>query len=681
MQQALSKKMGLFFYLTILTILFILLEVSFSIQHSGFYLGDFKLISDRLQVPMSIIPGVLYFLFAQLSVHFSFTVLVWGLARLIGVACCFSEKQIEKSGIILWFFCLLTAFVANFYLYPNSRFAGLLQSILPWGAAKIVLMVLLSLLLGVVLTATVGIIKILPKKIGLVALGVVAFTTAASYHKPVITDAATAAQPNIIIIGMDSLRPDFLGYFGYEQRTPHIDRFLNHATVFGDALTPLARTYPAWVSILTGEYPKKTGVRSNLVDRIHFDLQQTLPAILHARGYQTLFATDETRFSNIDPKLGFDELVTPPIGFNDFLLGTFNDFPLSNLVVNTFAGQYLFPHSYGNRPVFTTYNPDSFLNLLHTTLERPRDKPLFLATHLCLAHFPYFWGGYRANLDSYYNYLAAVKRVDQQFYDLMKMLKQTNLLEHSIVVVLSDHGEAIELEGDRITAPDLFVGKIANKNATIPHFYPPSMEQEKVDQSSGHGTDVLGLPQYHTVLAFRFFGLNPQQVGTIDGDASLMDIKPTLLSLLGISAQPGSGNSLAEVILGTRSKVDVHRDFFTESDFSPEAVRSVHPETRKVLFEGIDFFQINPKTARLRLKPSMAALINSSRQYADFYGSWVLALYPQNKKIMMPVLVNLQTGEWTNDLRDAFAKQAPVAHMLQALKKFYGEDITFVENV
>ena len=123
-----------------------------------------------------------------------------------------------------------------------------------------------------------------------------------------------------------------------------------------------------------------------------------------------------------------------------------------------------------------------------------------------------------------------------------------------------------------------------------------------------------------------------------------------------------------------------HQDFFIESDFSPEAVRSIHPETRKVLFEGIDFFEINPLTTRLTVRKSMASLILSSKQYADFYGEWVLALYPQNKKTMMPILVNLETGQWTNDLRLSFAKKAPVTHMINALKNFYGSDITSIKN-
>lgn len=77
----------------------------------------------------------------------------------------------------------------------------------------------------------------------------------------------------------------------------------------------------------------------------------------------------------------------------------------------------------------------------------------------------------------------------------------------------------------------------------------------------------------------------------------------------------------------------------------------------------------------------MGELIVSSKQFADFYGPWVLALYPNSNKTMIPILVNLDTGFWTNDLRTQFAIQSPAHHMLGALRQFYGKDIQAVESI
>ena len=79
--------------------------------------------------------------------------------------------------------------------------------------------------------------------------------------------AAPAHTPNIILVGVDSLRPDVVGAseraFGV---TPNIDLFLREgAHQFSDTITPLARTFPAWTSILSGRYPRHTGARENLV--------------------------------------------------------------------------------------------------------------------------------------------------------------------------------------------------------------------------------------------------------------------------------------------------------------------------------------------------------------------------------------------------------------------------------
>lgn len=667
-----AKKNNLLFYLTLLTGLFILLEISFFIQSNQLYLGDYRLIADRLQVPRAIIPGAIFFFCIQILLHIIFIFYIWGLARLCAKTLHYSVAQTEKLGIGLWVIGLLTVLLANYYFYPNSKFSTLIHSVFFYpDIANTCLIICASLMLLSMLIAAWHI-----RFLSGILVGIALILQLIHSIPSIPKDAATSSKPNIILIGVDSLRPDFLGFFGYETITPHIDQFLQKATVFSESLTPLARTYPAWVSILTGKYPKETGVRFNLAKYIHFDLKQTLPNRLREIGYKTIFATDEVRFSNIDQSFGFDKTVTPPIGFNDFFIGSLNDFPLSNLLINTVIGKYLFPYSYGNRGAFITYDPNSFLTLLKPTLQEKRTAPIFLAVHFCLPHFPYVWASQPFNPHMRYNYQAAVHRADKQVYDLLKMLKQNNLLQHTVVVLLSDHGESIELPGDRITDPELYFPK----QHVIPHFYPPSIDVEKVNQSAGHGTDVLGLPQYHNVLAFRFFGVDNQKINVVANPVSLLDIKPTLLALLHLSDPHASGKSLLPVISGKSLQRVPSKDFFIESDFSPAAVRTIHPETRKVLFEGLDFFQIDPLTTRLTVKPSMVNLILSSKQYADYYGEWVLALYPQNQLMMKPILVNLKTGEWTDDFHTSLAKRAPVEHMLQALKKFYGRDMTFVEK-
>lgn len=671
-----SHRSGLFSYLLFLTIIFILLEISFFIQRGGSFLRDFRLVSEHIYIPMAVVPGIIFFLCAQLFIHFLFTFAVWATARLMGVALHCSWKRTQSLGFALWGVGLLTVLLANRVYFQNSRFADLLGTLLGLQFAHILLFALLGVCGVAVFFASLGLVLIFIRRLPSVSraiMGLIFLSSTAGFvvhHQRLVVDAATIEKPNIILIGVDSLRPDFLGFFGADKVTPQLDDFLSEATVFAQAITPQARTFPAWVEILTGQYSRVNGARYDLADFSELHLENnTLPQILRRHGYETVFATDETRFSNIDEAFGFDKLITPPVGFNDFLLGTANDFPMANLLVNTLAGKWLFPNSYANRAVYITYDPDSFLNLLLPELEKPREKPLFLAVHFCLPHFPYFWKSYSFHdtVRAVPHYQAALKRVDEQVGDFLTLLEQNGVLKHSIVVLLSDHGEAMELHGDRVTDRDLFVPGVEPK---APHFYQTSFDFEKMNQSAGHGTDVLSMTQYHSVLAFRLYGLQKTQAKTVAQTVSLLDIKPTLLNLLDIDAIAGNGVSLLNDILTDKPHLAALNDLFLESDFSPQAVHSAYPETRKILYEGIDFFAVNPQTTRLTVKKDMGAMIIATKQYADLYGAWILALYPQSKTLMMPILVNLETGQWTNDLRTSFAQNSRLSICSLPYKNF-----------
>lgn len=658
-----QKSNHLFFYLVLLTAFFILIQVSFFIQWSDFYLGDYLLIAHHIKIPTVVLPGILFFFASQLLLHLFFVSIVWYASIIIGKAFKLSTGRLEMLGIVIWFLSITTILLANYCFYPNSKFAKCIS----WYVSPALAKGLFVFFLGLLFSAFVLAVYNSSKKIKLGVL-IVALTFSCGYYFNNQTNIINKSErPNIIIIGIDSLRPDFITFFGGKNSTPQLDSFLKEASVFDQAYTPLARTYPAWVSILSGEYPMQNGVRFNL-SSVEPNFNRMLPAILQQQGYHTFFATDESRFSNIDHRFGFDYVIAPPVGFNDFMLGTMNDFPISNLLVNSAIGKYFFPNSYANRAVFNLYDPDLFLKQVADGIKKENQRPLFIAIHFCLPHFPYFWGREQASEVSLTNYRAALVRADKQFGDFLKILKENKLLEHSIIVVLSDHGEALELPGDRVTAAHYFVPGKNNLKKIINRFYPPSVDYEAVNQSAGHGTDVLGLSQYKTLLAFRLYGLEQNQKKRFSERVSLLAIKPTLLNLGHLTKT--SENSLSRIILHGKENLNAS-DFFIESDFAPAAIHTVHPETRKLLFQGIDFFQINSGTGKISIKPHMADLILSSKQYAVFHGPWILALYPQEHGYRIPILVNLATHYWTNDLTTDFAKKSPAKTMLAKLNEFY----------
>lgn len=686
---------SLFFNLLLLTAFFLCLEISFFITENKAYFADFTHVANELTVPKRAMTAILAFIFIQLSLHFLYTLCIWVLtilnskflARYISSSSP-SSKFILKLGIATWLIGLTTIFLLNFHWYPNSKFSELIAVIFFTPILiKLGLYFFLALSSVVIMIAIIGLFyqfkSLHSWQQFMMCVLLIVISVCLTQKKPIVTtNPATGAQPNIIIIGIDALRPDFLAYFGHDKQAPFLDEFLNHATVFSDALTPLARTFPSWTSILTGQYPIKSGVRFNLANPEHLHLTDTLPAILKKHHYITAYASDETRFSNIDHYYGFDEIITAPMGLNDFIIGTFNDFPISNLLVNTKLGQWLFPYSYGNRGVYFTYDPQSFLERLTPFLQTPKEHPLFLCVHFCLTHFPNVWAGSHTDgLLPAEVYQASVDAVGKQIEGFFNLLKQNKLLEHAIVVVLSDHGEGLALAGDRITEKELYFDKNNNKNFLVPHFYPPSMDNEDVNQSAGHGTDVLGLPQYHVLLSFKFFGFKQQTIASVPALVTLLDIKPTILELLDIGDGVGhqtDGVSLAGFLTSEKKVHDHPAHIFIESDYSPESIRTVYPEVRHVMLDGIKLFSIDPVTTRLIIKDQMGKMILTSKQYADLYGEWVLAYYPQNKTLRTPILVNLRTGEWTDHLDSNLAKHSPAIMMMHALKSFYSQELSTI---
>jgi arylsulfatase A-like enzyme len=95
-----------------------------------------------------------------------------------------------------------------------------------------------------------------------------------------------SAPPNIVLISIDSLRPDHLGAYGYERDTsPTIDRLAREGARFENVLSTTSWTLPAHAALFTGLYDSTHGLVDNgqKLDDGHV----TLAEVLKARGYET----------------------------------------------------------------------------------------------------------------------------------------------------------------------------------------------------------------------------------------------------------------------------------------------------------------------------------------------------------------------------------------------------------
>lgn len=601
-------------------------------------------------------------------------------------------------AFFVWFVCCVAALSLNSYFFPDSFFAHLitLGHTFLIGAAGLVLLMGLCAYVNCFLYKR-------HLKIGSGFLVLVALATGFSIFSKQINihanSVADASKPNIIFIGLDSVRPDFIN-----ARTPNVKNFLQSATIFTDAYTPLARTFTGWMSILTAQYPKHSNARTNLADPDFIHADETLAKRLKAIGYETIYGTDEKRFSNITERYGFDHIIGPSMGVNDFILGSLSDFPLTNLMVNSALGRFLFPYNFANRAAAITYEPDTFLQLVKLGLVNRENKPVFLAIHLCVSHWPYTWARDKQpdNFTLPQRYASSVQAVDQQLGELLQILKQNGLLEHSLVVLLSDHGTTVGLPHDRLISEKNYLGDRADikklavgKLSTAPSFSSDFKKDYSLGTSYGQGTDVLSLKQYHILLAFKGFGVKTV-AGTFNNRVALMDIAPTVLEFLKLPPFKNSdGVSLDADLSGMAHANLTPRALFIETGYSIAEIQTDDIFMEKVLRHSIGAYQINPLSGLLSVKSKAEKAVNFNRQRAVLMGDWMLARYPSSsrsklapiqlqssqmtmKSYKIPaffVIANIRNGKWGIGLDSPIAKDAPMKELLEKFFGFYGDEV------
>src|SRR5260221_6899692 len=102
-----------------------------------------------------------------------------------------------------------------------------------------------------------------------------------------LSRAAVKAEPNVVIITVDTLRADHLGCYGYKQiRTPNIDALAADSVRFERAYTPVPVTLPAHTAIFTGTYPTLSGMHDFSGNKLNAT-QPTLASVLKDQGYVT----------------------------------------------------------------------------------------------------------------------------------------------------------------------------------------------------------------------------------------------------------------------------------------------------------------------------------------------------------------------------------------------------------
>jgi arylsulfatase A-like enzyme len=227
-----------------------------------------------------------------------------------------------------------------------------------------------------------------------------------------VVPAAVPPRPNVLLLSVDTLRPDHLGYRGYARETsPHIDAFAATAQRFDANRAQSTRSIRSMSSMMTGLYPSQIRYGGE-IEWVSIDPRnQTLAERLSAAGWQTGASMGSDYFARSHGFFqGFDEVEQ----------------------ASTRSRQA--PVQVG-------------LRMMERFAEA--DAPWLLWIHLMNVHGPYLPDGLTSRFgdDAFAAYDEEVFLADEQVGRVLARLEELGEADDTVVVMFSDHGEAFGEHG------------------------------------------------------------------------------------------------------------------------------------------------------------------------------------------------------------------------------------------
>lgn len=297
---------------------------------------------------------------------------------------------------------------------------------------------------------------------------------------------------NLVVLLIDTLRIDHLGYAGYERDTsPHIDALARESSVFMNTYATSPHTPRSIPAIFISKYPSRTSWRGAQYNypRVQPD-NTSFAEILQEKGHQNFAFSSHHYFQE---KRGLGQ------GFDVWDNSEFGTISESN---DDMASPRIWKK--------TEPKIDELAN---------SDKPFTLFVHLFDPHakwihhdeYPFERGNspeerHKASYDS------EIKYVDAYVGKIVDKLKATGLWDKSIVVLVSDHGEAFNEHGYFFHGQTLY-------------------------------NEVVRVP-----LLIRVPGWFHRKIET---PVSILDVPPTVVDLMGYTPEADwDGQSLMPLMLG-----------------------------------------------------------------------------------------------------------------------------------
>ena len=255
-------------------------------------------------------------------------------------------------------------------------------------------------------------------------LWIVAFAlvSCASRHENTAKPEAAALRPlNVVVVTIDTLRPDHLHCYGGQQiQTPVLDGLAQRGVLFENAVAQAPLTPPSHASIFTGQYPTVHHVR-NTGGFILPSSARPLAKILQEQGWDTAAFVSSAVLKKV-------------IGFN-------NGFAVYDDQMPRQGNKEEFGEDAERRGGDTVDRALRWLNA-------QSGKPYFLWVHLYDAHLPY--NPPSPFKEEYKNrpYDGAIAYDDQQVGRLLDAVGKKAPADKTVIAVLSDHGESLSEHGE-----------------------------------------------------------------------------------------------------------------------------------------------------------------------------------------------------------------------------------------
>ena len=306
-------------------------------------------------------------------------------------------------------------------------------------------------------------------------------------------------RPNIILIVMDTVRVDHLSSYGYHRKTtPNIDKLVKQGVLFENAFSAAGWTPPSHASIFTGKYPHQ---HKTMGRDVRFKDETSIAEVLHRNGYRTIGITDCALLASLT---GFDK------GFQEYI--NTSEIPLISprFITEKFKDAI---RTLLQGPDSHTYRINEIIKRL-ITHRRHRKKPFFLFVNYFNCHTPYnppkpfkkkFFvpdqdldfrklkyiasgqatHGFQKKaiqiterewevIKSWYD--GEISYLDFRIGELLRFLNSQGILDNTLSIITSDHGEYF---GEHGLASHVFGLYDELLHVPLIMFYPKEIPKEK----------------------------------------------------------------------------------------------------------------------------------------------------------------------------------------------------------